>query len=224
MVLPILLEDCKIPLFLKDKVYADFRTNFDDGLRKVLEAVAKVTSEHLLRVDAPEWNVDWAIDWGVNGSGFFMHLTAVEQAIGERFCVLTEIHILANQPATNRYLAFHRASLGWVERSAILDSISESLARKDMRLLLEDEKRKTASVFASDTKSDCGWQVELMSRRLGEETGKDVLVDVVTQLRKVVEGDRSNRRRLTTEERQQMAEIQSTFEREKRNPFGHVKF
>ena len=45
VVLPLLIEDCVIPPFLRDKLYADFRRNFDEGLRAVLEAVARVTSE-----------------------------------------------------------------------------------------------------------------------------------------------------------------------------------
>ena len=40
-VLPILHEDCEIPLFLRDKVYADFRQSFAEGLGMLL---ARVTS------------------------------------------------------------------------------------------------------------------------------------------------------------------------------------
>lgn len=38
-VLPILYEDCEIPLFLRDKVYADFRQSFSDGLSMLLARV-----------------------------------------------------------------------------------------------------------------------------------------------------------------------------------------
>jgi hypothetical protein len=36
-VLPILYRDCQIPLFLKDKLYADFRNSYDVGLNALLE-------------------------------------------------------------------------------------------------------------------------------------------------------------------------------------------
>ena len=62
VVLPVLMEDCEIPLFLKDKLYADFRKDFDAGLAAVLEAIARVTSASLVRVDSPEYFVDWSID------------------------------------------------------------------------------------------------------------------------------------------------------------------
>ena len=62
VILPILIEDCSIPLFLKEKMYADFRTDFDEGLRTTLESIAKVTNESQGRIDEPEWHTDWAID------------------------------------------------------------------------------------------------------------------------------------------------------------------
>jgi TIR domain len=37
VVLPILIEDCEIPIFLRGKLYADFRTNFDAGIGTILE-------------------------------------------------------------------------------------------------------------------------------------------------------------------------------------------
>ena len=39
VVLPILIEECSIPLFLQDKKYADFRTNFEFGLEDILDLV-----------------------------------------------------------------------------------------------------------------------------------------------------------------------------------------
>lgn len=38
-VLPILIEDCELPIFLADKVFADFRTNFEKGMRDLLKTI-----------------------------------------------------------------------------------------------------------------------------------------------------------------------------------------
>jgi hypothetical protein len=38
-VLPVLIDDCKIPLFLLDKLYADFRNSYADGLEQLLRRV-----------------------------------------------------------------------------------------------------------------------------------------------------------------------------------------
>jgi hypothetical protein len=38
-VLPLLIDDCEIPLFLMDKVYADFRTSYEEGLASLIRRV-----------------------------------------------------------------------------------------------------------------------------------------------------------------------------------------
>jgi hypothetical protein len=38
-ILPILIEDCDIPLFIQDKMYADFRYQYSDGLDAILRTV-----------------------------------------------------------------------------------------------------------------------------------------------------------------------------------------
>lgn len=52
-VLPVVVDDCDIPLFLKDKLYADFRKDKDKALHDVLEATAKFTSDTLYRGTTP---------------------------------------------------------------------------------------------------------------------------------------------------------------------------
>jgi TIR domain len=80
VVLPILIEDCEIPIFLRGKLYADFRKNFDAGIATILEAVACVTSEAQGRIERPEWHIDWAVDWGFVEESVFLRITMVEQA------------------------------------------------------------------------------------------------------------------------------------------------
>jgi len=55
-VLPALLEDCDIPLFLKDKKYADFREQYDTGLHDLLDRLLPrgTVSTMLKSVDALE--------------------------------------------------------------------------------------------------------------------------------------------------------------------------
>ena len=70
--MPILLQDCQIPLFLREKLYADFRSDFDAGLQTVLESVAKISNMNTGRIDKPTYHADWALDWEeVANNGLF---------------------------------------------------------------------------------------------------------------------------------------------------------
>jgi len=47
VVMPCLIEDCEIPLFLRDKKYADFRNDPDQAISEVRQALAKISNASL---------------------------------------------------------------------------------------------------------------------------------------------------------------------------------
>ena len=79
VILPVLLEDCEIPLFLRDKMYADFRVDFEDGFRATLEATAGVISDTLGHIKKPESYVDFGIDWNLDSDLYHLRVTFVER-------------------------------------------------------------------------------------------------------------------------------------------------
>src|SRR5262249_44588756 len=108
LVLPVLLEDCDVPIFLRDKLYADFRKDFDSGLQDVLKAVSKILTTTRGRIEAPEWHNDWAIDYGVDSHGVRIVLTFIESAMNRPYTVQVVITAFGNPDATARYL-IHKA-------------------------------------------------------------------------------------------------------------------
>ena len=83
VVLPVVIEDCKVPMFLREKFFADFRTSFDHGLQRILESVARVTNPNSARTDDPTFHTDWGLDWGWTDGRLFLRLRFVEQAIDQ---------------------------------------------------------------------------------------------------------------------------------------------
>lgn len=180
VVLPVLKEDCEIPLFLRDKLYADFRHNFDEGLRTILESVAKITSNTLGRHEEPKCHMDWAIDWGMVSDLLCLRLTLVEHAAEQPYTVLTEISLLADEATTSWHV--DQVAKGLREHSHY-EAVS-LLGREllDLRLTLDDEM---AQVFRGNLA--CGdperiYDVRLTSRRLGQDTGRDILLDIGGQI------------------------------------------
>jgi hypothetical protein len=62
VVLPVLIEDRDIPISLREQLYADFRSDFDTGLRTILEAVSRISNAATGRIDEPTYHSDWAFD------------------------------------------------------------------------------------------------------------------------------------------------------------------
>jgi hypothetical protein len=200
VVLPLLLEECDIPIFLRDKLFADFRSNYDDGFRKVLEAVAGVTSDISGRIDEPEWNVSWAIDWGEVDARMWLRITLVEQAKDQPYCVLSDVFMLLNDIATSRYSEYEKVGLDFVARDLFLNLLVETEEFAKLYILIGDDLPQKLEITVHDPKTGLGFQVTVTCRRLGEDTGKDILFHVGQQIVQIAEQTRAAHRPLTEEE------------------------
>jgi hypothetical protein len=184
VVMPVMLEDCQVPVFARGKMFADFRTDFDDGLKSIVEGVAKVTNHAMARVKEASYNVDWSIDWNVRGGDLHMVITYLQIPSNYPYSCLTTVEIIANKTASKVFQAISAAKHPDFAKLHVVKTINESLAKgNDMKALLADEK---ASVYLAEVKGSTpreGYVVRTMVRRLGEDTGRDVLINVTGLLR-----------------------------------------
>src|SRR6266853_792603 len=153
IVLPALIEDCDIPLFLRDKKYADFRTSFDNGLKELLDATAGVTSDALGRKSDDLFYHDWAIDWNAGPSSVTLNLTCASFYKQHPFSVLTQIEIRGEESAAWKFIAYESQGVGSLGRAVILTSCIEFLDPDKLQLLICDSDVATKEMTVQDTKS-----------------------------------------------------------------------
>ena len=208
LVLPVLLEDCQIPMFLREKLYADFRGKFTIGLKALLEAVAKVTTADQGRVRDDDTNVDWAETWGYDEQGFFhVEYTLVETSPSRAFTLLTQILVKCNVDATRRYKQYEEAGLDWVGRLMITENLPDLAGQEEIKLLLQDQRPVVRKIRFMDSTSARGYDIVVRCRRLGEDNGKDQLVRITNYLHQIAEQLRRRVRKLTPEEKARFAEV-----------------
>src|SRR5260221_14136787 len=200
VVMPVLIEDCDIPLFLRDKKYADFRTNFDAGLAELTQAIARVTNDTRSRLETPTWHTDWAVDWGMDGAQARYTLTFVEQAVGKPYSCLAVAAVRGNEQATLRYLTYQQEGLDWIYRHIMLVTLAETARELDIRMILHDPLPQRRMFGIRDEKLGIEWEVQLECRLLGDDTGFDVLLDVVGLFEAAATHSRSSSRRTTADE------------------------
>lgn len=183
VILPVLLEDCKIPLFLRDKLYADFRTDFDEGLKDVLESVARFSSQTLGRVENPQWHVDWSVEWDISDpDSLSLVWTMIDQARDAPFSCLTEIRVDANPKASRLYALYAEKGYESWQQQVILEMVADAANDVDLRVLLEDEMSVFRLLEISDSQLKVTYKVSIRSRRLGQDTGRDIVLDIGKRL------------------------------------------
>jgi TIR domain len=177
VVLPLLKEDCIIPIFLREKKYADFRSDFNKGFHELLAAVAKVTNPEQGRIRSNNTITDWAETWGYRKNAFYLDYDLIESTAESSFNILTQITVVCNGAATRRYEQYQERGLDWLGRLIIAEQLA-LLAEERMQLLLKDARPQNLKLVLRDRRSDRAYRVTVRCRRMGEDNGKDQLVTV----------------------------------------------
>lgn len=182
IVLPALLETCTVPLFLQDKLYADFRGDFGTGLDKLLEAVSSVTADAQGRAIGSNFYHDWSIGWGTVGPYRFMELVAVTVPTTEKHSFLCQMRIVGNDAASARFEKFEAAGFDWFCRHAWIENVATLSVAKNLRFFIENTLPLSANFGIRDKSSPQSWSVEITVRRMGEDNGKAQIYDVLELL------------------------------------------
>ena len=206
VILPVLREDCTIPVFLREKKYADFRRDFDEGFHDLLAAIAKVTNPEQGRIRTENSITDWAETWGTRDGDFFIEYDLIESTPESAFNILTQISVRFNEMASRQYRQYETRNLGWVARMIVAQQLAV-LSEERMRVLLSDARPQHLDLRLQDGMSGLAYDVSVRCRRLGEDNGRDQLVTVSNYFRQIAEYVRSITRRLTDQEEESVAEI-----------------
>lgn len=177
VLLPILLEDCEIPLFLRDKFYADFRDNFDDGLTTVLQSFSMMNNEETGRersINEPETFSDYAVNWGIRGERFELNIDVVEYSIEEEkpFTVLINIIFTGNKNATQRFIKQQVDGYNDLMKNTIIMLCAENNFKNQNAYLFGSEPFET-TLELGDKKNKVNFIGHVKVKRLGPSDGKN---------------------------------------------------
>src|SRR6266404_6484728 len=200
VVLPVLVEDCEIPVFLREKMSADFRKDFKSGLKALVEAVARVTKIDQGRLKAGRSLIDWSETWGYADKLLQMDYTLVESSPDWPFTLLTEISISCDAGATRRYEQYEEQGLGWFGRAAITEFVCEFATKEKIEMVLTDQNPKIMKVQLADPKINVAYRVQIRCRRMGQDNGKDQLLRIANYIEMIRNHIRTTARKPTQEE------------------------
>ncbi|MEU6748179.1 toll/interleukin-1 receptor domain-containing protein [Spirillospora sp. NPDC046719] len=186
VVLPVVIDDCDIPILLREKRYADFRSDFDAGFRTIMESIAGVTNAAMSRTEEVSYNTDWSLDWGEIEDKLWLRITFVQQAAEAPYTVLATIVIIGDDIASRGYRELVQNESEEQAQIYVLDFVSRQLDHaEDPRILLSDQFEQGKRYSFIDDQA--GYYVETYARRLGVDTGRDVIVGIEEQLKKAVD-------------------------------------
>jgi hypothetical protein len=104
IVLPCVIDDCQVPLFLREKMRANFKSDPDAAFAQVNDALLKISNRQQGRVESPEAFTDWSFDWKQNNRGrWLLEWTFVDHSATLEYCMLTRCGVFLNDQANAIY-------------------------------------------------------------------------------------------------------------------------
>jgi hypothetical protein len=149
-VLPVLLEDCEIPLYLRDRSYADFRGSYEEGLRQLLRGIRPRTKHRGERAPGDE-----VVDT-TGGASSEIQLKKLKEVFREGelslFCG-AGVSVKAGIP---EWSALLRNLIGDLLRTGVVGTDSEGQQKDDLASFYQEYFNPSALIIAQYLKNNFG--------------------------------------------------------------------
>ena len=141
-ILPLLYIDCEIPLFLKDKIYADFRLSYEQGLEALLERIKPTIDPKILQrlmseknsIILPTYAQISRVDQGKYCDAIVRKLDS--SSVGERLGALMALYSIRHKHMLTYFLRMANDPSASIRRRAIF-LLGEIRAKNALNIITE---------------------------------------------------------------------------------------
>lgn len=182
LLVPCVIEDCVVPLFLQDKVYADFRADPDEALEQLKVALAKVSNPRQARNETPQFNTDWCLDWKNVNDIHFIEWTFVDHGHQRPYVILSRCTVVCNSKASINFARAQANDRADEYMRDVLGTIMSTIPTDGLIARIDSAREQTIG-NRFERSNGKAFDVHFSYRRLGEDTGFDTVVYLDNSLR-----------------------------------------
>ena len=186
LLIPCVVDDCNIPLFLKEKLYIDFRKDTDCAIELLKRSLSKITNTAQSRIEGNNYHTDWSIDWGHNGTTPIVEWTFVNHGLGIPYSIVTRLSMIFNNKKAKQFFQYHLDNnQQFIYANNLLKHYLESKKSEEYRVTIKGTREiKNTDRF----KRKSGEEIIIHTgiRRLGFDNGMDTLFNIDNILRQAI--------------------------------------
>ena len=208
IVLPVMLHECEVPMFLRDKKYADFRVDFDEGFDELFGPLKASLDMDSGKVEDNQFFTDFGWDYGVDEQSqmFVTTLDTVSFSKVQEFSVIARAIVIGNETATKRYQQYVDAGFEKAGAAAMLSFLA-GLDLDENYVMLEGSEIKIQEGGLGDENSDLVMQFRIEMRRIGRTSTGHVMFHWGSIFEMAFLSIRQNAEKLDPKDRERLLEI-----------------
>lgn len=185
VVIPIVLDDCKVPLFLKEKLLVDFRKNRDDQLRFLIRSLARVSNAAQSRIESPEFHTDWSMTPVSMDESRGIEWTFIDHGEKLPYTILTQVLMWFDDEAAREFARLQTLQ-DQFEYSAKCMSVAFGSLDDFQVIISSSEPKRFAKKAELSAGLDGSIDISVIVRRLGVDNGMDTLVHIDDTLKRAI--------------------------------------
>lgn len=177
MLLPILKDDIKLPLLVRDKRYADFRGDFDVGLKELLAVILPyyATTENGRLQLNDKYYFDYGIFINEENERIICEIFIVSFDLEETYSIFTHFKFLGKEQMTFEELGLDSIS---DVIDLIIETCNDEFSVRPARQVISPGKKTVANFKLNDEKGDVLFNVETTFAVMGDMRKNMVLFNV----------------------------------------------
>ena len=186
LLIPCVVDDCNIPLFLKEKLYIDFRKDTDYAIELLNRSLSKITNTAQSRIEKNNYHTDWTIDWDPMGKTPIIEWIFVDHGPSIPYSIVTRLGmIFCNKKAIQIFRHHLENGQHLVYANNLLEHYLENEKSGEYRVTIKDT-REIKNTDHFKWKSGEKIIINTGIRRLGFDNGMDTLFNVDNILRRAI--------------------------------------
>jgi hypothetical protein len=177
VILPIRIDDCTVPDSLSDRLYDDFQSDFDAGVKHIIAVVSpRYNRGDVGRINSQSrYFLDYGIEERIIDGKHIIQLDVVSYDTEESFSILSQFIFRGNEHATcERFELSPEETL----REFVLVTCAQEFMANPARVTLNVRESKHARFDIQDAGGIGCFDVEVRIKWLGRPSRSSVLFDV----------------------------------------------
>ena len=189
-IVPLLREDVEIPEVLRDRLWVDFRADFETGASRLLVAIrsiSRVDRDKTGTVMDDKYFLYYATEEGWVGGLYDLVLDIVSFDREEKFCILTSFQFRGNKAATKNGL--RDRSIPSV-RVYLLQACAEQFSVNPARVEIRADKPARGTFYIEPEDDELKFEVRFQAKMLGSHRGETTVFNIGALFGQVCAGAR----------------------------------
>jgi hypothetical protein len=175
-ILPLVIDECKLPLFLRDKLYADFRKDFGSGVKMILNAVADKYNLFSGKITNQGKTTSFGTDVIVYENQIDINFDIISQDDDSDYFILTKIKLTGNDKALEQFKSYQNdgeAADFVKEMIGVCGNLPE-IKRK--RVIVGGKKPAKETFYFDNKEHELEFRIDITSKKVGIDNGKFVIL------------------------------------------------